>query len=733
MLAKLALRNIRRSVRDYAIYFVTLVFGVAVFYAFNSVGSQAVLFDIESTAKADIFENTQLMLGMFSYVIAFVLGFLIVYANRFLIKRRKHEFGIYLTLGMGSGEVSRIVLYETVLVGLASLGIGLVAGFLLSQALSFATAAMFAITMSNYQFIFSLDALKLTLACFLAIYVVVAVFNLISVRRYRLIDLLSAHSKNERAGVRGPWVSLLGFIVAVGILAYAYYLLIQSGMVELGDPRFTAATISMLVGTLVLFWSLAGFVISVLQRLRGVYLRGLIPFTMRQIASKVNTAFVSLWAVSVLLFFAITTFATGMGMISLFNDNIENTTPYDATLRADVFYGAKLDSSSSFAPGEANTDRRDAMADQYPELYAEAQKWDFSSLAKLEAEMPHWNDVVEKAAELDVYIDAGLLYKELFDDAGVTAENSGIPEVSMDSVLKQGVPLVGVGQLNEALALTGKDPVTVNEGTYMVCNTLAMTEKVSQRILDQQTGLTVADNALVPVGSIIEVNLETTSMDSSACLVVVPDAVIEDLKAEGAIPFYSYVDIMYKEPGAASDALLTQDLGVVQPVPEGRSGEINGEAITWSMEPWPVTQINTQVYMRDQAVGLSVLISYLALYLGFVLLVTTAAILAIQQLSEAADSQPRYRLLSRLGCDARMINGSLLAQVLVYFLAPLAVAACHSACAIGVLSKELFSALGSQIEGSIVLAALFVGAIYGAYLLVTYFAARAMARQAIKG
>ena len=202
MYLKLALRNIRRSVRDYAVYFITLLFGVAVFYAFNSIGSQQILFDMETSASRSVFDSTTYILGMFSVVVACVLGFLILYANQFLIRRRKREFGTYLVLGMTPGHVSRIVLYETVLVGMLSLAVGLICGVLLSQGLSFFTAALFGTTMTNYQFVFSPDAFLVTLACFAAIYVVVALFNTITVSRCKLIDLIRAGEKNERPSVR---------------------------------------------------------------------------------------------------------------------------------------------------------------------------------------------------------------------------------------------------------------------------------------------------------------------------------------------------------------------------------------------------------------------------------------------------------------------------------------------------------------------------------------------------
>lgn len=274
MLAKLAFRNVRRSVRDYAIYFVTLVFGVAVFYAFNSVTGQSILFDLEDTATASVFEMTGQMLGMFSVVIACVLGFLVLYANGFLIRRRKQEFGTYLMLGMNPSSVSVIVLLGTVAVGLVSLGVGLALGFALSQGLSFVTAGLFNIQMEQYRFVFSTNAFLLTLGCFVLIFAVTGLFNTLSIRRYKLIDLLSARSKNARFRVRNPWISLVGFLAAVAVIAWSYVTLVDNGLMQF-DEGFWRATALMVAGTFLFFWSLAGFALAAIERTRGIYFKAL--------------------------------------------------------------------------------------------------------------------------------------------------------------------------------------------------------------------------------------------------------------------------------------------------------------------------------------------------------------------------------------------------------------------------------------------------------------------------
>ena len=120
MLFKLSIRNMKKSFKDYAIYFLTLVLGVAIFYMFNSIDSQQAMLEVSESTRSII----KLMISLLGYVsvfVAVVLGLLIVYANNFLINRRKKEFGIYMTLGMGKRQISKIILFETILAYIAAI------------------------------------------------------------------------------------------------------------------------------------------------------------------------------------------------------------------------------------------------------------------------------------------------------------------------------------------------------------------------------------------------------------------------------------------------------------------------------------------------------------------------------------------------------------------------------------------------------------------------------------
>lgn len=724
MLVKLAFRNVRRSVRDYGVYFVTLVFGVAVFYAFNSVTSQSVLFDLEGSASADVFELTGQFLGMFSMLIACVLGFLVLYANRFLIKRRKREFGTYLMLGMKPGNVSAIVLMETFVVGIVSLVAGLVFGFILSQGLSFVTAGLFNIPMNQYRFVFSLGAFALTLGCFAIIFVIAALLNTLSIRRYRLIDLLSARSKNERYRTRNPWVSLAVFILSIGVLAIAYVTLIDNGLMEF-DAGFWRATAFMVIGTFLFFWSIAGFVLAVVEHTRGIYFKGLAMFTMRQIASKVNTAFVSLSVICIMLFFSFTVFSTGMGLVRVLSDNLDESTLYDASLTANVFMGMDdiHDTSGSETTNEDGRTVQEALDAQETAVENDGEKWHWDMAAKLADVVPGWIEFVGDSRQIDCYQWDDTTYGDLIDRYGVT----GTGEVLDKSVRDQKPTIIGVSQFNGLAESIGRPTVDVGESGYAVNNVLDATETLSKALVDSKETIQIGGHSLTSTNALESLPLTTATFLNDGAELIVPDSVIETLNAAGVAPNISYLDIEYAGDRSKGDELLEKGLAAAFP-PDEQMREFGW---AYQSSPWPVTTYMTSDGVLDQAGGLTMLITYLALYIGFVFLITTAAILAVQQLSETSDSLSRYRVLAELGCDRRMILGSLRTQVLVYFFAPLVPAVAHTVCAVGVISENVFEQLGVSVVGPAALTVLLVMIVYGTYLLVAYYASKGIIRASL--
>ena len=719
MTLKLALRNVHRSARDYAVYFLTLALGVAMFYAFNSISEQTVLFDALSAESKRVLGLLNLFMGLFSGAVAFVLAFLVVYANRFLLKRRKHEFGMYLCLGMGPGQVSRILLAETAIVGIASLAAGLAAGIGISQGMSFATAALMGTTMSKYQFILSTKALLLTLACFAGIFLVSAVVDVIYISRRKLADLISQHESSESVRVHKPLLCLLVFAVSIGVIAAAYWQLRENGLLQV-DEHFIAATVLMIVGTVLFFWSVAGFALALFLRSKQLRYRGLSSFTARQLSSKLNTAFASMSVVCVMLFFAGTTLAGGLGMVEVFAGNINEVTRYDATLITRLAYNTKFQSEDDYAKLSKEFQKeRPVTAERFESYNGDAS-------AYLADKLGCWDELVKDSAQLDYYPTLAT-YKELF--AGIDASALIDSPDTLKSIEATRLCVLSVEQFNTCIGLIGEKPVELGADEFAVNNNFDLTEPLAQALRSKGSELSVEGTKLHCSSAKLAYPLRTSAMTDSTIEVIVPQAVVDSLRELGAMP-QGYLNIMYKTDRTTGDQMLKDALAKAFPAPEGVSSEYG--LPVYSTSDWPVMGMHTGQEMADQSSGLRMVITYLAVYIGFILMLTTAAVLAIQQLSETTDSLPRYRRLATLGADRRMVLRSLKVQTGIYFILPLCLAACHSACALSVLSAGLFGELGVDTSGSTALAALVIASIYGAYLLVAYLTSRSMVKSVLR-
>ena len=685
MLMKLALRNVRRSAREYAIYFVTLVLGVAVFYAFNAIGDSSALFEAKENGEGvltsggiDVFGLISQLISMFSVVVAVVLGLLVLYANRFVVRARKHEFGTYLLLGMTAPQVCAVVLMETLSVGAISLACGLALGIGVSQGLSFAAAALLKMSIANYQIVFSVSSAAATLATFAAIFLVTAAFNALQIGRCRIITLLNSRSTGERMALRRPVFCVVGFALAIAILALAYCTLAASGM-NFASDEFLRATALMLVGTLLLFWSGSGFVVLVLSRSDSVYLQGLRMFTVRQVAHKANTAFVSLWAVCVLLFIAIATFACGSGLASIYSGDMSEPAPYDASFIGFI--------TSSEEPSH--------------EVY---QENDGDSLAWMKENCPSWSELVKTGAQIDHWFAERMTYGELEKALGISS-GSGIDSTFASNP----VEFVGVSQYNGVARLIGAQEIVMADDEYAVCNNVDSLSAFSEALASSEKGVDMLGTHLKASGVLVSAQLVDGENAYSTAVLVVPDGIVRTAHAEGLCPGQSTVDVMYRDG-------LSQAVATAQLSEECEQARESGSL-------WPYSSALDPETIRGDTLALKLAITYLGLYISFVFLVTTAAVLSVQQLSEVAESIGRYRMLARLGCDRRALMASLRSQMAAYFAAPLVVALCHAACAVGVMYTSALSFVGVDPMVLAGAAGLVMG-VYLLYLVCTYQVAK---------
>ena len=346
MLFKLSLKNIARSIKDYAIYFFTLILGVAIFYIFNAIESQTVMMNVSSSTYEliDLMNN---MLSGVSVFVAFILGFLIIYANRFLMKRRNKEFGIYLTLGMSKRKISLILFFETLIVGVISLVVGLVLGTALSQVMSLLVANMFEAKMTEFEFVFSSAACLKTLIYFSVMYVLVMIFNTYAVSRSKLIDLLNAGKKAEKVKMKNPWICVIVFIISVCTLAYSYWC-VTGGISDMQSGNTILIPIALgAISTFFIFWSLSGLLLKIFMSMKNVYYKGLNSFTLRQFSSKINTTVFSMTIICLMLFFTICILSSAISIRNSMTANLQTLVPVDIEInkKMDLPEGAEFSSA----------------------------------------------------------------------------------------------------------------------------------------------------------------------------------------------------------------------------------------------------------------------------------------------------------------------------------------------------------------------------------------------------
>lgn len=661
MYSKLALKNLKRSFKDYTIYFLTLVFGVCIFYTFNSIESQSIMMEL-SENQVNAFKVINKFMGIASVFISFILGFLIIYANNYLIKRRKKEFGIYMTLGMEKGSLSRIIFVETLLVGIISLILGLIVGVLLSQGLSVVTAKLFKVDLVRFTFTFSYSAFLKTSICFGCIYLIVLLFNSISISKVELIDLLTAGKKNEKLKVKNIWISVIIFLISIVTIGYAYHIVLHKGIATIVNLDLMSIVLGV-IGTILFFFSLTGFLLKLVQSNKSHYLKDLNMFVLRQINSKINTTFMSMSFICLMLFVSICTFSGGMGINKAFNDDVEALSQFDITL------------------------------------------WNYSEMTVEEFFKSNGIDIKEYASSYAAYTkyDSNVTYKHLISEKEIEKGKNYYPIYT-----NQTIEVTKLSSYNEVLRMLGEEEISLGEGKYTLFGDVDDLMGVIEEAIDSNKEIEINGVKLTPE-QIKPKNIVTYNqmMEFNLCTIVVDDSLVEGLQTKSV-----YLNMNYNEKGEEFKKFLERGLGELENNLEEAPTYISKEDVI------------------DTSAGFGVIASYLAIYMGSIFLIASAAVLALQQLSESTDNVERYKLLKKIGVDEKIINRSLLMQISIYFMMPLSLALVHSVVGL-IIASHLVSVFASSVSivSNILVTAVIMVIVYGGYFIATYLGAKKNIRQ----
>lgn len=684
MLFKISLKNIRKSLKDYTVYFFTLILGVAIFYVFNAIDSQSVMLDV----RANMMDIIKLMNDMLSGVGVFVsciLGFLIIYASRFLIKRRNKEFGIYLTLGMSKRKISVILFFETLLIGIVSLVAGLVIGTILSQFMSVIVANMFDADMTKFKFIFSMKACVKTLIYFAIMYVLVMIFNTFSISRCKLIDLLNAGKKTEKVTMKNPIICTIVFVIGVGILSYAYWM-VTRGVRTLNTFDKIGIPIALgCVATFLIFWSVSGFMIRIFTSIKSVYYKGVNSFVLRQFCSKINTTVFSTTVICIMLFITISVLSAALSMKDSLSKDLDSMCPVDVQL-AKYSYDAM---SEAYATSQDMSEKdREMLEDSKLSIIETLNNSGFDA-------QKYFKDV----AEYNIY-NTGLTVKDTLGDI-----NTDDYQFMADAIM----PVMTIGDYNSVARLYGNSTYELNDDEYIIVADYKNMVMIRNQALKKGIILSVNGKEYKPRYNECKdgfVKIGVQNMNDG--ILVVPDNAVKPQQVRNMGLSADYRADTKEE----RYSIETQLDNLMKNISFKKS------FISW----------NSRIDLAESSVGLGALVTFIALYLGIIFLISSAAILALRELSDSADNKERYGMLRKLGVDERMIDMALFKQIGIFFAFPLILALIHSVFGIKFINIILATMGMSSMAASIGLTLAFVAVIYGGYFLITYLCSRSIIR-----
>ncbi len=652
MYSKIAFKNVKKSFKDYTIYFFTLMLAVCIFYTFNSIESQKAMSELTSSGESYV-EILSKVISYVSVFIAFILGSLILYANNFLVKKRNKELGIYMTLGMSKNKISKILILETIIVGILSLISGLILGLIFSQGLSILVVKLFGLKMSTYSFVISGKAMIKTVLYFGIIFLLVMIFNSFVISKYKIIDLLTVGRKTEEVKFKSNIVYLITFILCVISLVTAYKLILEVGLLGIKDKKFLISILLGVVGTFLFFFSLSGFILYIVKKNKKIYFKGLNIFIVKQINSKVNTNFISMSVICLMLFMTIGMLSTGFSFKNAIESGLKDSTPYDASANLYIDEGEKAnDIQKSLEYIGVKFNKEDKVV--YYDLYTD-------------------NKTISEALNLNANMRSIMNYMKLSD-------------------------------YNKIRALDNQNAIELNKDEVLITSNYANTLEAIQNYVKNNDSIKIENKSYkIKDKKVIEENLKTDFMKDNMITVIVNDDICDNMTLVS-----SNVNVNFVGEGK-----------------EKRESDFTNKIYSYKTTDTDYDKIGfvlgasrTEIYESNK--GMTTIVLFIGIYIGIVFLISSMAVLALQQLSEASDSIDRYKSLKRLGASEKDINKTIFIQTLVYFSLPVILAFIHSVIGIKVANDFVSVYNKPDIMGSSLITAVIFMIVYIIYFYITY-------------
>ena len=657
MLFNLSRKNFKKSIRDYSVYFFTLILGVAVFYIFNAIETQTAMMEV-TKAKAEIIDMMNSALEAVSIFVSFILGYLIVYASRFMLKKRKKEFAVYLTLGMKKTQISGMLWIETVFMGIISLEAGLLVGIGLSQFMSLFVSKIFEADLSKFVFTVSGKAIVKSVFYFLVIYIVAMILNTWEISRARLICFLTAEKKKEKNILKNPILSVLIFILAWVILGYAYYNVTGNAQTLTTEVDVFTQIILGIIGTFLVFWSVSGFFAAMAGKVSKVYYKGLNSFAVGEISNKLNSMVVSATIICLLLFMTVCIITSVFTRKAYKDKLVDELAPMDISMEKVV--------------GEDHKSIEDVF---------EEKKISMDAFCDITEAYSFNSEEITNAAVLGNYL------LENMDKYGQEYANTP-------------VEVMNVSDYNKFAEMYNKKTYSLKENEYLIVANQESSVKLFNSGLKENQEISFQGRTYHAKETVCQDGFMMMSYEKyNMGILLLPDEV--DLSQ--CSQYRNYIAANYKNDSKKFRTMVDKQIS-------------NNMKHSWEATYPVVTATRSNII--DDSIGTSAMYIFLGMYLGISFLLSGAAILSLKVLSDAADSKDKYEILRKLGCEERKIRAVVWKQNSMFFGLPVLVASIHSIFGIQVCN-QLLSIYGEQsILPGLTATVLLVLFFYGGYFLI---------------
>ncbi|NLC34178.1 MAG: ABC transporter permease, partial [Erysipelothrix sp.] len=563
--------------------------------------------------------------------------------------------------------------------------VGLGLGVLFSQLMSVFVVNMFEVDLSNFTFVISMAAILKSIIYFSIMYIIVMIFNTISISKVKLIDLLHASRKSQNLKLKNPIVCIIIFIFASIMLARAYYM-VTDGVTEMFNATAIFIPIGMgIISTFLIFYSLSGLLLRVAQSRKSFYFKGLNSFTIRQFSSKINASVASSAVICLMLFLTISLLTTCLTLKDTINGDI---TKY---AKADIILTNQRNLSTEYFSDQlVDENTEDHIKNSNIDILEKLYHFDFDLTSSLD----HY-------IQIETYRSPQLTFKDLLASSyeEKAAHNPYLRYSTMEKI-------ISITDYNKVAKMYGHEEYELKPNEFIIVANYPFYVGMLNELLTHQEAIDVFGHQLRPkYTSVMDGFVDISNDALNDGYIVVDDSILDQN--------YLYEDLLignYNTSKATEIRALEAKLDALQ----------NSPLSTQYLLP----TVQSMMVLKEMSVGLSAIITFIGLYLGIIFLISSAAILGLKELSESSDNQERFKMLRKLGTDEKLINKALFRQIGIFFALPLILAIIHSIFGIR-FALIILEGLGNNgLLLSIITTSIFLLVIYGGYFLITYYSSK---------